>query len=297
MQAPIQVAIPDPNVAPSNYCSIMSDHLVDAPDSSLQGHVAQAWVYPVKSMQGVRTDHLHITATGITGDRHWGIVDQASGKVLSAKREPALLDATVDPSGSLITLGDGTTVATDDATVDAVLSAWLGRPVTLQATSHSTGLSYEMTFDPPDDNAEVFAIPVPPGTFVDLAPLHLVTSATLAGCASARPDLDFDVRRFRPNLVLDIDVAPFTEDSWAGRTIVIGEVELAITQPTVRCAMPLRAQPATAAGDPALARRPDLHQALNELNPVFPNHLGVYAEVVTGGTVRTGDMVRSAGGS
>ena len=275
----------------------MSDHLVDAPAPSLTGHVAQAWVYPVKSMQGVRTDQIDVTATGIAGDRHWGIVDQASGKVLSAKREPALLDATVDPSGAMITLGDGTTVATGDATVDAVLSAWLGRPVTLQATSHSTGLSYEMTFDPPDDNAEVFAIPVPPGTFVDLAPLHLVTSATLAGCASARPDLDFDVRRFRPNLVVDIDVEPFAEDRWAGRTILIGEAELAITQPTVRCAMPLRAQPATAAGDPALVRRPDLHQALNELNPVFPNHLGVYAEVVTPGTVRPGDMVRIAGGS
>lgn len=280
----------------SNYCSSMPNHPVDAHASSLQGLVAQTWVYPVKSMQGVRTDQVHITTTGIVGDRQWGIVDQASGTVLSAKREPALLDATVDSSGGMITLGDGTEVATDDAAVDTVLSAWLGRPVTLQATTQSTGLSYEMTFDPPDDDAEVFAIPVPPGTFVDLAPLHLVTSATLTGCASERPDLDFDVRRFRPNLVIDIDVDPFAEDSWAGRTISVGDVELAITQPTVRCAMPLRAQPATAAGDPALARRPDLHQALNELNPVFPNHLGVYAEVITAGTVRNGDVVRITGG-
>jgi uncharacterized protein YcbX len=275
----------------------MPDVPGDTHAQPLHGHVAETWIYPVKSLQGNSTTTLDIAATGIVGDRHWGIVDEASGKVLSAKREPALLDAAVNTSGTLITLADGTTVATDDPGVHAVLSSWLGRAVTLQSVSESTGLSYEMTFDPPDDSAEVFAIPVPPGTFVDLAALHVVTSATLAGCAAARPDLDFDVRRFRPNLVIDIDVEPFAEDSWAGRTISVGEVQLAITQPTVRCAMPLRAQPATAAGDPALARRPDLHHALNELNPVFPNHLGVYAEVVTAGTVRVGDSVHVSSGS
>jgi uncharacterized protein len=273
----------------------MSDQPAVTGARVLTGHVAESWLYPVKSLQGVRVDHLDVTASGIAGDRHWGIVDDASGKVLSAKRVPALLDAVVDAAGTRLTLPDGTTVATDDPRVHRVLSEWLGQPVALRASADSNGLSYEMTFDPPDDGAEVFAIPVPSGTFVDLAPVHLLTSATLAGCASARPDLDFDIRRFRPNLVIDVAGEPFVEDSWVGRTVAIGEVELTVTQPTVRCAMPLRAQPATTDGDPPLARRPDLHQALNELNPVFPNHLGVYAEVVTGGAARTGDSVRISG--
>lgn len=255
------------------------------------GEVGQAWMYPVKSLQGVRTDRLVVTASGVSGDRRWGIVDEESGKVLSAKREPVLLGASVNSEGSVVTLDDGTILATDDPSIHDALSAWLGRPVILQASAMSAGLSYQMTFDPPDDTAEVFDIPVPPGTFVDLAPLHLVTGATLAGCAALRPDLDFDVRRFRPNLILDVDAEPFAEDSWTGRTITVGEAELRITQPTVRCAMPLRAQPAHPTGGPALARQPDLHAALNELNPVFPNHLGVYAEVVTAGVVNVGDHV------
>ena len=269
----------------------MPDAKLGAAAQPVVGEVSELWMYPVKSLQGVRTDRLVVTVSGVSGDRRWGMVDEESGKVLSAKREPRLLEATVNSEGSVITLDDGTVLATDDPAIHDALSAWLGRPVNLQASAKSAGLSYQMTFDPPDDTAEIFDIPVPPGTFVDLAPLHLVTGATLARCAALRPDLDFDVRRFRPNLVLDVDVEPFAEDNWTGQTITMSEVILRITQPTVRCAMPLRAQPAHSTGGPALARQPDLHAALNELNPVFPNHLGVYAEVVTAGVVNVGDHV------
>jgi uncharacterized protein YcbX len=127
--------------------------------------------------------------------------------------------------------------------------------------------------------------------------VHLLTTATLDGCRSARPDLDWDVRRFRPNVVVDVTGEPFVEDTWAGRELQLGEVVLRITQPTVRCAMPLRAQPPHDS-DPssaALARQPELHDALVELNASFPNHLGVYAEVVTPGTIGVGDPVSVEG--
>jgi uncharacterized protein YcbX len=146
-------------------------------------------------------------------------------------------------------------------------------------------VEYQMTFDPPDDGAELFAIPAPPGTFLDLAPVHLLTSGTLRACADARPDLDWDVRRFRPNLVVDTDqVELFGEQDWVGRRLRVGEVELAVDSPTVRCAMPLRAQP-------GLERQVELFEAMSELNEAYPNHLGVYCSVVSPGTVRVGDSV------
>ena len=92
--------------------------------------------------------------------------------------------------------------------------------------------------------------------------------------------------RDRPNVVLDVDadVAPFAENEWSGRTLRIGdEVVLSVMGPTVRCAMPLRAQPG------GLERQPELTAALNELNVVSPNHLGVYLTVEQPGTVRVGD--------
>ncbi len=260
--------------------------------------VSELWRYPVKSLQGGTVESLEVVTAGIVGDRRWGIVPTSADRVLSAKRVPELLDARVDDDTGtpVITLPDRTRVAVTDPTVHDVLSAWLGRPVRLLSTDDpgaTNGLAYDMTFDPPDDDAEVFAIPVPAGTFLDLAPLHLLTTATLRGCAAARPDLNWDVRRFRPNVVVETDGEPFGEDAWAGRQVQLGEVVLRVTQPTVRCAMPLRAQPARA-DDPAaaLTRQPELHDALVALNAAFPNHLGVYAEVVAGGTVRVGDGVQ-----
>jgi uncharacterized protein len=255
-----------------------------------KGTVAAAWHYPVKSLQGLAVEALEVRANDIVGDRQWGIVPDGAAKVLSAKREPTLLDAVVSDDGQSICLPDGTTVGVEDPTVHEVLSSWLRRPVRLCGTDASEGLAYEMTFDPPNDAAEIFDIPVPPGTFLDYAPVHLLTTATLEGCARARPELDWDVRRFRPNLLVALDGPVFIEDQWVGCEVRFGEVVLSIMQPTVRCAMPLRAQPA-AQRSPALGRQPELYRAMTELNAAFPNHLGVYAAVVEPGTVRVGDAV------
>ena len=258
------------------------------------GTVAQCWRYPVKSMQGATTSRLRIGSHGVAGDRAHALVDDSTERVLSAKSVPELLWASADDES--IRLPDGTTVALDDEDRDGRLSAWLDRAVRLLTLEQSglpaeLGLSYEMTFDPPDDTAEAFEIPIPDGTFVDLAPIHLLTTATLAGCAERRPDLDWDVRRFRPNVVVDVAGPAFVEQGWVGREVAVGGAVLRVTQPTVRCAMPLRAQPAAGADRPALDRAAALFSAMTELNEAAPNHLGVYAEVVAPGEVAVGDAV------
>ncbi|HKA83309.1 MAG TPA: MOSC domain-containing protein [Acidimicrobiales bacterium] len=247
------------------------------------GTVAQCWCYPVKSMQGQPRGELSITAAGVDGDRAWAVIDAAANRILSAKRTAALLGARA--SDDAIELPDGSTIALEDPDASAALSRWLTRDVRLARPRPGEQLAYQMTFDPPNDDAEYYDIPAPEGSFVDLAPLHLVTTATLSGCAKARPDLDWDVRRFRPNVVIDIDGEAFCEDRWSGQAIQVGtRTVLEVAQPTVRCAMPLRSQP-------GLQRQPRLFGALNELNPAFPNHLGVYARVRTPGPIRVGDPV------
>jgi len=252
------------------------------------GSVLSLWRYPVKSMQGLEVDAVDVGSAGVAGDRRWAVVDVGSGRVMSAKRTQELLQAAV--TEECIVLPDGTEVPLDSR-ADETLSAWLGRPVNLRVAADSEDLSYQMTFDPPNDNAEFYDIPIPPGTFLDLSPVHLVTTATLDGCARMRPDLDWDVRRFRPNLVIAIDGDPFLEDRWTGRRMRIGPVVLQITQPTVRCAMPLRRQPGFGPTKPGLERQPELFQAISTLNQAAPNHLGVYASVVTTGVIQIDDEV------
>ena len=252
------------------------------------GSVLSLWRYPVKSMQGLAVDTIDVGTACIEGDRRWAIVDVASGRVISAKRTQELLLASA--TEECIVLPDGAEVPLDSR-ADEALSAWLGRPVILRVAAGSKDLSYQMTFDPPNDNADFYDIPIPPGTFLDLSPVHLITTATLDGCARRRPDLDWDVRRFRPNLVIAIDGDPFLEDRWTGGRLRVGPVVLQIAQPTVRCAMPLRRQPGFGQTKPGLEREPELFQAISTLNQAAPNHLGVYADVVTTGVIQINDEV------
>jgi len=244
--------------------------------------VAACWRYPVKSVQGLPVDDLQVDARGVVGDRRWAVIDESDGRLASAKRYSALLHASVDGDQLVLPGGDRLELVDDDST-RAALSAWLGGRFRLAESSPTTSVEYRMTFDPPDDDAELFSIPAPPGTFLDLAPVHLLTVGTLEACATARPDLDWDVRRFRPNVVVDSGTTEaFGEQAWVGRRLRIGEVELTVDSPTVRCAMPLRAQP-------GLDRQAELFGALDELNEAFPNHLGVYCSVVRPGRVAVGD--------
>ena len=92
------------------------------------GRVTRVRWYPVKSMQGEDLTGSLFTERGIPGDRHWGIEDTATGVVLSAKREPRLLDAFVKVAEGevVITLPDGAITGSTDPNADAVLSEWLG---------------------------------------------------------------------------------------------------------------------------------------------------------------------------
>jgi len=246
------------------------------------GRVVALHRYPVKSMQGLEVDHLTVGPVGVEGDRQRACIDENTGRAMSAKRFAGLLDASADDEG--IALPGGRRLAYGADEIDQVLSGWMGRRVRLEERTPETSRSYEMTFDPPNDAAEYYEIPSPVGSYLDLAAVHLLSTATLAGCEAAYGDLDWDVRRFRPNVVVEGPDEPFGEDAWCGSSLRLGSAVLAARQPTVRCAMPLRAQP-------GLKRQPRLFPALNALHD---NHLGTYLDVVTPGQIRVGDEVEVA---
>jgi uncharacterized protein YcbX len=268
---------------------------VEGPGGAGGAVVAELWRFPVKSMQGTPVERLDVDGRGVTGDRTWAVVDRASGRALSAKTAPELLDAFAAPAGETveIVLPGGEHVRAGDPATDATLAAWLGRDVELRRAVAGAASSYEMTFDPPNDAAERVEIPTPEGTFVDLAALHVLTTAALAACAREHPQGAWDRRRFRPNVLADTggsgttDADAFPEDAWVGRRLRIGNATFDVMMRTVRCAMPLRAQPALGA-NAALARDVELYDTLTALHD---NHLGVYASVREPGTLHVGDAI------
>jgi uncharacterized protein YcbX len=259
-------------------------------DTRPTARVRELWRYPVKSMQGAAVDTVDVTPGGIAGDRAWAVVDAASGKALSAKTVAELLQATaraVDGEVHIDLPGRAAIVAGTPECNDA-LSGWLARDVELRRAAADAHASYEMTFDPPNDDAERFAIPSPDGTFFDLAALHVLTANSLAACAHTYPDGEWDRRRFRANvLVSEHGDEPFPEDAWVGRPVRIGGTTIDVLMRTVRCAMPLRAQPACG-NDGPLARDIELYKAMDA---VHENHLGVYASVREPGPIALGDEI------
>jgi uncharacterized protein len=260
------------------------------------GTVAGAWRYPVKSLQGEAVDHLDFTDSGASGDRTWGVLDKTSGKVLTGKRWAALLaaSATRGDDGSVrITLPGGDDLVAGEPATDAALSDWLDRPVALVGPGDS--VAYELTMDPTDDTSPVWDFATPSGSLVDLAAVHLLTDVSLAAAAGLAPDSNWDVRRFRPTLLIALtpggngrgehgEHGEYPEDAWVGHTVTCGEAAFSPFMPTPRCAMTTREQPGLPR-DVAVSRALTTHHA---------NNLGVYAQVQTVGRVRVGEAVTLA---
>ena len=121
----------------------------------------------------------------------------------------------------------------------------------------------------------------PPGTFVDLAAVHLLSLTSLASLAPG--DDPYDVRRFRPNVLVDVDSpdSEFPETGWVGSEVRIGSATMRVVIPTIRCVVPTRPQPGV-----------DLDRGLTrQLAERTNRFLGVYADVTTAGVVQVGDDV------
>lgn len=263
------------------------------------GEVVSLWRYPVKSMMGEELNASELTSRGLLGDRSLALVDVETGKVVSAKNPKkwpamfglrAVFTTPPEPGKPLptvrVTLPNGVAVTSDDSRFADLMSSALGRSVAL-ATAELPEPSLEEYW--PDiaelDHQEtVTDEAMPPGTFFDLATVHVLTTATINRLRELYPEGRFEVRRFRPNLVVRPvdDKAEFVESKWVGQELRVGDdVVLEITDHCPRCVMTTLPQ-----GD--LPKDSGILRTAARHNDV---HVGVYAEVRRGGTVRRGDEV------
>jgi len=264
------------------------------------GSVAALWRYPVKSMMGEELNATEVTDRGLLGDRAYAVVDNSDGRAATAKNPrkwPRLFDfrATfvepVHPAAKVppvrIVLPEGTTVTSDQADLNQILSKALNRGVTFRAAQRGAvnAEEYWPDMEGLDHRDTVTDFTLPEGTFFDGAMVHLLTTATLDRLRELYPQGRFDVRRFRPNIVLQLGSGErgFAENAWVGHTLAIGTaVRLNITGPCGRCVMTTLAQ-GDLPVDPGILRTAAQHNQVN---------VGVYAAVVRGGTIRRGDPVR-----
>ena len=262
---------------------------------------------------GEELNAAEVTKRGLLGDRAYALVDTSEGKVASAKNprkwpqlfdfRAALTDAprtVVQPPQVRITLPDGTIVNSDQSDLHQIFSKVLKREVTLDAIAHghqdvvefalpnvrtTAAEEYWPDIEGLDHRDTVTDFGLPEGTFFDCAVVHLLTTATLDRLRVLYPEGRFEVRRFRPNIVVETanDEKDFVENAWIGQILAIGDaVRLSISGPCPRCVMTTLPQ-GDLPKDTGILRTAAQHNRAN---------VGVYASVLQGGKVRRGDSVR-----
>jgi hypothetical protein len=224
-------------------------------------------------MQGEPLAAADVGPAGLVGDRQWALVDNETGLALTARRQPELLYAAAaldGDDGVAITLPDGTTTSDD-----AALSAWLGHAVTLTRADTVEHGTYEIALDFENEaTAEWFQWEGPTWSFHD----STRTQVSVIGAATLG---SFDVRRFRPNLL----VAGGPEDGWIGSAVQIGSATLDVVKPIDRCVITTRPQPG------GIERDLDV---LRTVNRDRAGNLGVGTLVLQPGRIAIGDLVTPA---
>jgi uncharacterized protein YcbX len=270
--------------------------------------VLNIYRYPVKSMMGEALSEAAMGESGIAGDRGWAVRDEKRGGIRGGKKIPQLMQLTAQSGAAapLIIAPDGDSASASAEGINEWLSDKLNHPVTLwpllpaeQLDHYRRGAPDTEDFEQelravfgrlPDEPLpdltgfeELLEFESPPGTYFDAFSLSIMSQQSLATMNQLDGDSLFDVRRFRPNLLVDIPDSdhPFPEQAWVGKTLSIGSVKLKIEMTCPRCSM-------TTHGFDDL---PQDAQIMRKLVANSEGNLGIYASVLEAGTVSAGDSI------
>ena len=256
-------------------------------------------------MLGEELNSSYVTDRGLLGDRVYALIDRQTGKVASAKNpvkwgrlfdfhaafidspQQAVVGEDIPPAR--ITLPDGSQIFSGHDHANNTLSRVLGREVSVMKAGLEKP-SYEEYWPDIEGLAQremVTDEAMPPQTFFDVAVIHLLTTSTINRLRELYPAGRFEVRRFRPNIVVESAAVPeekdFIENLWVGKKVTIGEgIVLRVIAPCTRCVMTTLPQ-----GD--LPKDLGILRTVAKYNQV---HAGVYASVHRQGTIHRGDLVQ-----
>jgi uncharacterized protein YcbX len=233
------------------------------------GYISAIFRYPVKSMAGQGLDSAKLGWDGIEGDRRFAfrrLADHGDFPWLTASRLPELL--LYKP------------IRGDDS-ANGSLPAHIRTPKGREYGLTDEGLRREIAAR---HGAEVELMQFRHGIFDEAAVsvIALGTIRTITGAAGH----EADVRRFRPNVVLDTLCAePFEEDAWVGKILEFGTdgtgPAISLTMRDKRCVM-VNFDPDTAEADAGIMK------TVVRMND---NYAGVYGTVIRTGELRVGQVV------
>lgn len=232
------------------------------------GTVSELWRYPVSSLTGERLDQVTLDEHGVERDRLWGLFD-ASDAVAGPESEKRWR-----PAPALSARFSGDTIEISNG------GGWHALPSASADAAASARLEFPVRFAPFRSGAKAEELGAPR---YERADLHILTTASMAKMRELLPNAVIDTRRFRPNIVVDTaeGTEGFAEQDLIGKTIVIGNARVTVTEPCTRCAF-------TALGQPGLPFDKDVLHAIARHGG---GGFGVLAKVLDTGSIVVGDDV------
>ncbi len=193
------------------------------------GTLVELHRWPVKSLGGEPLRSSHLDGRGLGGDRTHALWFAFPGgeRPLTVREAPRMLlwgasyppdaaDDALDPAAPpkpTVTAPDGRTFAWDDEALPAALRVDLDKEIALRR----------------DERGQQ-----------DLRDTVLITTRASHAALEAEMGQPVDLRRFRTNLHLDLDAPAYAEEGWQGRRLRVGEAELELLHPCLRCVIPTR---------------------------------------------------------
>lgn len=211
--------------------------------------IQDIYIYPIKSLGGIRLQEAEVQTKGFKWDRRWMLVDE-QGIFLSQRslHHMALLQVKIESNGLKVfhknKPDNNIHIPFEPETKDFIqVQVWedslLGQIFSQEANhwfSEILNISCQLVFMPEHSNRQIdkkYAVNNETVSFADAMPYLLIGQGSLDELNS-RLDNPVPMERFRPNLVFSGGAA-FQEDQWS--QIQIGDCSFKVTKPCARCVL------------------------------------------------------------
>jgi uncharacterized protein YcbX len=215
--------------------------------------LSEIYIYPIKSLGGIRLDVANITTRGLENDRRFMLVDE-NGRFLSQREHPQLavfqteieaesLKITHKKNGSTLqislqySLNLKVTQSLNVQIWDDETSAIEVSPEASSWFTQAIGIPARLVYMPEESQRKTDAQYSLTGeeitSFSDGYPILIIGQSSLHDLNN-RLEYPVNINRFRPNFVYT-DGEPFEEDAW--HEFTVGNVRFFGVKPCARCIM------------------------------------------------------------
>ena len=209
--------------------------------------LTEIWIYPVKSLGGVRVKSADVMEKGLRFDRRWMLVDE-QGKFMTQRTTPKMALFKLKPKDS------GFAIEFDSVAIDLPMNLTNGgRTINAQIWDDAVdvideGDNYALWFSErlgvscrlvsfPEGNARLidpdYRLADEHVSLADGYPILVIGEASLADLNS-RLEQPVPMNRFRPNFVFS-GGEPFEEDGW--KNFLVGKNRFVGVKPCARCVL------------------------------------------------------------